>query len=193
MTMLDDMIADPTHYMHGTTKGWQLGCWCERCAKAAEAMREPDVRDNKRERWSEQDVEELARLASRGARSHEIAKALGRTACAVTVKAVKLGIKLPRNEAWTPEEEAIAFDMRRRGHTCAEIAEAVGRTDKAVNVHLVSLRRKGVEVPPKPRKASLASIHGTNSRYHAGCRCDECRAAHAAYVKECRRRKKESA
>ena len=83
--------------------------------------------------------------------------------------------------------------MRRRGHTCAEIAEAVGRTDKAVNVHLVSLRRKGVEVPPKPRKASLASIHGTNGRYHAGCRCDECRAAHAAYVKEYRRKKKESA
>lgn len=193
MTMLDDMIADPTHYMHGTTKGWQLGCGCDKCAKAAEAMNEFDVRDGKSKRWSEQDVEDLARLASKGVRSREIGKLLGRTQAATREKAVKLGIKLPRNEAWTPEEEAVAFDMRRRGRTYAEIAIAVGRTAMAVNTHLAALRRKGVEVPRKPRKASLASIHGTNSRYHAGCRCDECRAAHAAYVKECRRRKKESA
>lgn len=30
--------------------------------------------------------------------------------------------------------------------------------------------------------------HGTISKYHAGCRCEECRAAHAAYAREWYRR-----
>ena len=32
--------------------------------------------------------------------------------------------------------------------------------------------------------------HGTNARYVAGCRCDECRAAHAALVRKNRRAKR---
>ena len=33
------------------------------------------------------------------------------------------------------------------------------------------------------------SPHGSRARYSAGCRCDECRAAQAAYVREQRRRR----
>jgi len=33
------------------------------------------------------------------------------------------------------------------------------------------------------------TIHGTNSKYHAGCRCDECKAAHRIYEKDRRLRR----
>lgn len=32
-------------------------------------------------------------------------------------------------------------------------------------------------------------IHGTNSKYHAGCRCFDCKVAHARYEKDRRDRR----
>jgi hypothetical protein len=39
-------------------------------------------------------------------------------------------------------------------------------------------------------KSGTSALHGTNTMYHLKCRCLDCKAAHAAYTKEYRRRKK---
>ncbi len=42
-----------------------------------------------------------------------------------------------------------------------------------------------------PRRRGITSKHGTVSRFNVGCRCDQCRAAGAAYAREYERRRAE--
>lgn len=100
MTMLDDMLADHTHYMHGTTKGWQIGCTCPRCAAKTAQMRDYRGTDRpKRRRWTEGDDERLVMLLDSGLTVPQIGEAMGRTRDAVAFREKALraaGVEVPR-------------------------------------------------------------------------------------------------
>lgn len=187
MTMLDDMLADHTHYMHGTTKGWQIGCTCPRCAAKTAQMRDYRGTDRpKRRRWTEGDDERLVMLLDSGLTVPQIGEAMGRTRGAVSTRLAERGLRVKRRSGgWTDEEVEILIRLRGEGLTARQVGEALGRTRDAVAFREKALRAAGVEVPrPRP----LKETHGTVNCYGAGCRCPECKAAAAANWQERKKR-----
>lgn len=70
-----------------------------------------------------------------------------------------------------PADFVLLVDM---GMSDPEIADRVGVSSRTV----LRWRRK-LNLPS--RWQPVRAPHGTDSAYHAGCRCLDCRAAHAAY------------
>lgn len=194
MTMLDDMAADPTHYMHGTTKGFQLGCRCWRCSPMADAVI-ADRPKPRRRLWTPREDAALMALVDKGRTVREIATALGRSVGAIKTRLNDKGLSARRANGWTKAEDDELLRLRAEGLSCVAAAERIGRTKDAVYARLHKLSDGGVEVP-KPRPKRKKDVHGTVSCYQAGCRCTECKAAAAAYWqrrKGRRTRKRESA
>lgn len=188
MTMLDDMIADPTHYMHGTTKGFQLGCRCWKCSPMADEMGNPDEapRWRGRKAWTAEEDEWLAEMVADGLTVAQIADKLKRTKMATQAMLQKRGLHAARANGWTADEIATLISMRREGRSAEEIADAVGRSDKAVLSKVAKLKRECVDVPWVKKQ----DTHGTVNCYEAGCRCPECKAAAAAERRRRKMRKK---
>ena len=98
MIMLDDMLADPDHFMHGTSKGWQLGCRCRRCSEAAKAIlltddgskSHRDTIHRARKRWSREEDAVVDRMRKDGCSVSEIAAKLDRSAASVKDHMVRL-------------------------------------------------------------------------------------------------------
>lgn len=133
MSLIDDMLADPTHYMHGTTKGWQLGCTCPRCAAKTAHMRDCRVADRpKRRRWTEEDDERLAMLLDSGFTVPQIGKAIGRTRGAVSTRLAERGLRVKRRSGgWTDEEVETLILLRGEGLSARQVGEAIGRSRDA--------------------------------------------------------------
>lgn len=188
MTMLDDMAADPTHYMHGTTKGFQLGCRCWRCSPMADEVGNPDATSRWRggKAWTAEEDEWLAEMVADGLTVAQIADKLKRTKMATQAMLQKRGLHAARANGWTADEIATLISMRREGRSAEEIADAVGRSDKAVLSKVAKLKRECVDVPWVKKQ----DTHGTVNCYEAGCRCPECKAAAAAERRRRKMRKK---
>ncbi len=94
------------------------------------------------EPWTEDETEELRRMASEGIPQADMAGQLGRTPNAVKYKLQSLGLYVPKpaSRPWTPEDESALVDMYRSGVSFADIAASFGRTENAVIARLIRLR-----------------------------------------------------
>lgn len=98
MSLIDDMLADPSHFMHGTTKGWQLGCQCRKCSEVAKAILLADAgskshRDTvhrAQKKWSEAEDAVIDLMRKDGCSVYEIAVELGRSAVSVKDHMIRL-------------------------------------------------------------------------------------------------------
>jgi len=86
----------------------------------------------------------------------EIAQAVGRSAATVRRRMRRLddeGYEVHRGQrpAYSEQEDAQILTLRRKGATVREIADALGRTCGSVYGRMDELRKRGVEIPPRPR------------------------------------------
>ena len=103
-------------------------------------LKEQHARFN--EPWTEDETEELCRMAAEGVTQADMAGQLGRTPNAVKYKLQSLGLYQPRPsaKAWTPEDESALVAMYRSGASFADMAAAFGRSERAVITRLILLR-----------------------------------------------------
>ena len=94
------------------------------------------------EPWTEDDIEELRRMAAEGIPLAEMEIQLGRTPNAVKYKLRSLGLYQPKPAAkpWTPEDESALVSMYRTGASFADMAAAFSRSERAIIARLIRLR-----------------------------------------------------
>jgi hypothetical protein len=99
------------------------------------------------------------------------------------LRKLEVGVRFPA--------EALAVPPAPLGNVSRSRSEQVGiRPDSATTKSTVELLRKAVgdALEAIPARKHGLRPHGTTSRYKQGCKCDECRAAHAAARREQSRR-----
>ena len=94
------------------------------------------------EPWTEDETEELRRMAADGVPRAGMASQLGRTENAVRMKLQSLGLYIPKPAAkpWRVQDDESLVKQYREGASFAALAAAFGRSENAVLTRLVRLR-----------------------------------------------------
>lgn len=127
MTVLDDMLINPRHLLHGTTKGFLLGCPCARCQSVAHAVADRLQDAPKPRKWTDEETERLIRMYEAGATYEVIGSALDREPSAVSSKLGRLR-KAGRVGRRTTRPEDVdhgSTAMYKRGCRCDLCREAM--------------------------------------------------------------------
>ena len=103
-------------------------------------MKERYARFN--EPWTDDETEELRRMAAEGVTHASMSEQLGRTPNAVKLKLRSLGLYTPKPAAkpWTPADEDALVKMYRDGLPFSDMAATFGRSEHAILTRLVRLR-----------------------------------------------------
>ena len=94
------------------------------------------------EPWTEEETEELKKMAADGVTRADMSQQLGRSPNAIKMKLQSLGLYVPKPAArpWTPDDEETLVRMYREGASFATLAATFGRTERAILSRLILLR-----------------------------------------------------
>ncbi len=124
---LDELVGDPKHPLHGTTKGFLLGCPCARCQSVAGEVADRLQERLKPLRWTDEEAERLIRMYEAGIDIGVLATAFERSRRSVHSKlgnlrkAGRVGRRTTRPEDVTHGSVA----MYKRGCRCDACREAM--------------------------------------------------------------------
>ena len=94
------------------------------------------------EPWTDDETDELRRMAADGLPRKEMAVQLGRTENAIRMKLQSLGLYVPKPAArpWTALDDETLVKLYREGAPFSTLASIFGRSENAVITRLVRLR-----------------------------------------------------
>lgn len=112
------------------------------------------------EPWTDDETDELRRMAADGVPRADMSRQLGRSPNAVKMKLRSLGLYVPKpaGRPWSADDDASLVRRYLAGASFATLASAFNRTENAVIARLVRLRagrRTAPGAPDVPRPPAL--------------------------------------
>lgn len=94
------------------------------------------------EPWTDDEVEELRRMAADDIPRADMSEQLGRTPNAIRMKLQSLGLYTPKPAAkpWTPLDDDALVKMYREGASFTTLSATFGRSENAILTRLIRLR-----------------------------------------------------
>ena len=94
------------------------------------------------EPWTDDEVEELRRMAADDIPRADMSEQLGRTPNAIRMKLQSLGLYTPKPAAkpWTPLDEDALVKLYREGASFTTLSATFGRSENAIITRLIRLR-----------------------------------------------------